>query len=460
MITRTISDEDAGKLCTRNEDHFFDRKAAQIQPSKLLKHVVAFANADGGELLVGIADDKDEQDPGKRWNGAADIEEFNGLLQALQQLRPTCKVNVSFLASPGRPGYVLHLEVEKDAFVHETPDGKVYQRVSAQSLPLSIENIIALRYAKGEHTFEDAKVATARIEDIVDGKEIQVFLNDYSPRTDPLDFVVNQHLVDVRTWEPSVAGLLLFANEPSAVVPKQCAVRIARYETREDEPERDHLKETFTVEGPLYHQIEDTVKALQKIMSATPIWTMEGLKPVEYPPESIWEIITNAVIHRDYSISDHIHVHVYDNRIEVRSPGKLPGYVTLENILDARYSRNPKIVRTLSRYKNPPNRDMGEGLNTAFQKMKDWKLRAPEIETEAGYVKVTLPHTPLASPEETVLEFLSKHDSIKNKEARDITGIRSENSMKNVFLRLQGDGHIEPVPGLKGSASRWQLKRK
>jgi ATP-dependent DNA helicase RecG len=102
---------------------------------------------------------------------------------------------------------------------------------------------------------------------------------------------------------------------------------------------------------------------------------------------------------------------------------------------------------------------MGEGLNTAFQKMKDWKLRAPEIEIESGYLKVTLPHTPLASPEETVLEFLSKHDSIKNKEARDITGIRSENSMKNVFLRLQDEGHIEPVPGLKGSASRWQLKR-
>jgi ATP-dependent DNA helicase RecG len=194
-------------------------------------------------------------------------------------------------------------------------------------------------------------------------------------------------------------------------------------------------------------------------MSATPIWTMEGLRNVEYPPESIWEIICNAVIHRDYSISDHIHVHVYDNRIEVKSPGKLPGYVTVENILDARYSRNPKVVRTLSRYKNPPNKDMGEGLNTAFQKMKEWKLRSPEISTDGSYVTVMLPHTPLASPEETVLEFLKRNPTIRNKEARDLTGIRSENSMKNVFLRLQTQGHIEPVPELKGSASRWQLKR-
>jgi ATP-dependent DNA helicase RecG len=86
-------------------------------------------------------------------------------------------------------------------------------------------------------------------------------------------------------------------------------------------------------------------------------------------------------------------------------------------------------------------------------------LRAPEISVDGNYVNVTLPHTPLASPEETVLEFLKTNDTIRNKEARDITGIRSENSMKNVFLRLQSQGQIEPVPDLKGSASRWRLKR-
>jgi hypothetical protein len=52
--------------------------------------------------------------------------------------------------------------------------------------------------------------------------------------------------------------------------------------------------------------------------------------------------------------------------------------VTIENILDVRYSRNKQIVRTLARYKAPPNKDMGEGLNTAFQKMKDWKLKLPD----------------------------------------------------------------------------------
>ncbi len=71
-------------------------------------------------------------------------------------------------------------------------------------------------------------------------------------------------------------------------------------------------------------------------MSGIRVWTPEGLKAMSYPPEAIWEIITNAIIHRDYSISDDVQILLYDNRIEVLSPGKLPGYVTLENILASR----------------------------------------------------------------------------------------------------------------------------
>jgi ATP-dependent DNA helicase RecG len=96
-------------------------------------------------------------------------------------------------------------------------------------------------------------------------------------------------------------------------------------------------------------------------MSSIQIWTVEGLRNVSYPPEAIWEIITNAVIHRDYSISDNILINVYNNRIEVISPGKLPGYVTPKNILEARFSRNPRIVRTLNRYRDPPTRTWEKG---------------------------------------------------------------------------------------------------
>ena len=172
------------------------------------------------------------------------------------------------------------------------------------------------------------------------------------------------------------------------------------------------------------------------------------------------EIIVNAIIHRDYSISDDVQVRIFDNRIEVVSPGKLPGYVSVDNILNARYARNSKIVRNLARYPNPPNKDLGEGLNTAFQKMKEWRLREPEIVEDGTYVRVTIPHIPLATPTEAILEFLKNSETITNRQAREITGIRSENLVKIEFYKLRDEKLLEMVPGLKGPAAAWRLRRK
>lgn len=89
-----------------------------------------------------------------------------------------------------------------------------------------------------------------------------------------------------------------------------------------------------------------------------------------------------------------------------------------------------KMVRTLNRYKNPPNKDLGEGLNTTFQKMKEFGLKNPYIAEEGNYLKVVLPHSPLAVPTAAIMDFLRSHEQITNRHARDITGIRSENLVK------------------------------
>lgn len=460
MQIRTIHEQDANALCTRDEGHFFDLKASAIKPAKIQKIAVAFANADGGEFVVGIADSGDEPDPTKRWAGLAIQEDFNQHIQALMEITPTLPFRFQFLACPGRPGLVLQVEVEKSSQVHSAADKTVYVRRGAQSLPLSsVDQVTSLAFSKGAKSFEDYVVSSSRMELLVDSNETQNFLADYSPKTDPVEFVVNQQLVDFKTWEPTVAGVLLFSDQPSANMPRQCAVKVARYVTREDEPERDHLKDTCTLEGALYPLIHNVVATIKDIMAGISVWTTNGLKPVEYPPETIWEILVNAVIHRDYSISDNIQVLIFDNRIEIISPGKFPAFVTKDNILDARFSRNPRIVRTLNRYKDAPNRDMGEGLNTAFQRMKDFKLQAPVIIEDGNTVRATIPHTPLASPEEAILEFLRNNSSIKNAQARDLTGIRSENAVKNVFYKLRDEKLIERVPDLEGSAAAWRLMK-
>ena len=419
---------------------------------------VAFSNADGGELILGIKDKKTGQSLDNRWEGISDIEKLNGHIQALFELNPPLTISYELLKRETADGYALRVLFEKGTQLCSTADGKTYVRQSAQSLLLKDpDRIQQLSFAKGVISFEDTLLPELFAEQVVEAPEISSFLNDYSPRTDPLEFVVNQNLLDYKTWQPRTAVALLFHPNPSAVIPRKCAIKITRYETKEDDPERDHLAAQWTIEGPSYQLIHQAVAKVTEIMSDIEVWSTDGLKKLEYPPEAIWETIVNAVIHRDYSISDDVQVLIFNNRIEILSPGKLPGYVRIENILEARYSRNAKMVRTLARYKNPPNKDLGEGLNTTFQKMKEFGLKNPEISEQGNYLKVVLPHSPLAAPTAAIMDFLKSHEKITNRQARDITGIKSENLVKVEFYKLRDEGLIERVPGLAGPKSAWHL---
>jgi ATP-dependent DNA helicase RecG len=461
METKTISAADALMLATRQEDHFFDRKAAAIKGAKLQKIAVAFANADGGEVYVGIADEKNQPDPKQRWNGVPNIEDYNQHIQALTEIQPALPMDLAFLKADGAHTYVLRVQIEKSQAVHKTSDGSVYERKGAQCLPVTDPTrITALSFAKGAVSYEDFSLDSAVAEDIVDSPRLAEFLADYSPRTDPLELSLNKNLIDRKSFKPKVAGILLFATEPASLMPKKCSVRIVRYETKEDDPEREHLGAIESVEGPLYQLIHKTVERVTAIMSSINVWTTDGPKAMSYPPETLWEIVVNAIIHRDYSMSDDVQILIFDNRIEVLSPGRLPAFITKDNILDVRYARNPRIVNMLSRYKSPPNKDIGEGLNTAYQKMKEWRLRNPDILDEGNYVRVLIPHAPLATPQEAIIEFLTKQGTITNRQARDITGIKSENAVKSEFYKLKEAGVIEMIPELKGNKAAWRLAAK
>ena len=97
------------------------------------------------------------------------------------------------------------------------------------------------------------------------------------------------------------------------------------------------------------------------------------------------------------------------------------------------------------------------GLNTAFRAMEALRLKRPKIEEKEASVLVVIAHESLGSPEELVISYVESHDEITNSQAREITGIKSENSMKNVFFRLKAKGLLEPIPERKGKASAWRM---
>jgi ATP-dependent DNA helicase RecG len=212
----------------------------------------------------------------------------------------------------------------------------------------------------------------------------------------------------------------------------------------------------ITIEGSAYSVIYESVSKTKDLVEGIMKLSPDGLQTVRYPDETLHEIITNAVLHRDYSIAADIQVRVYDNRVEIESPGRLPGHVTIQNILDTQSARNPTVVRLINKFPNPPNKDVGEGLNTAFDAMKNLRLRPPSIQETDNSVLVVIRHEPLASPEQIVMDYLKSHAEINNRTARELTGIKSENSMKNVFLRLKERGELEQLPDRKGARAAWR----
>lgn len=456
MQTATLTPKELEKLFIVAESHFVDFKAKAIAPAKLSRTIAAFANADGGELFVGI----EEPSAGgpKTWDGFTSLEAANGLVQVVNAMFPLghgCRMTM--LDCEGRPGGVLQLEVLKSRDIARSTSGEVYVRRGAQNLQVTqSEALERLRLNKGLSSFETMTV-DCNPELLANSEETIGFMLEIVPHQEPERWLRKQNLISEE--KPTVAGAILFAEEPQALLPKRCGIKIYRYRTTQDEGTREALDGLpRTVEGCAYKQVYESVAATKKIIEGVRRMTPEGLIAVEYPEETLHEIITNAVLHRDYSIPDDIHIRVYDNRVEVESPGSLPGHITPQNILEERFARNGNIVRIINKFPNPPNKDVGEGLNTAFRAMKLLHLKEPEILQRESSVLVVIRHEQLASPEERIMSFLDDHESINNGEARELCVIREDWRIRSIFARLVEAGMIEKVPGSTTSNTAYRRK--
>jgi ATP-dependent DNA helicase RecG len=442
------------RMLELEEGHFGDLKSVDIAPASLTKHLSAFANADGGEIYVGI----DEPRGAPRvWRGFHNQEAANAHIQTVQGSFPLGQgVHYTFLSSDVGPGYVLQLTVQKTAVIILASDGTPYIRSGAQSLPVRGEaELRRLRLNKGLTSFETTTLPED-VELVTNSVPIIRFMLEVIPTNEPEPWLTKQRLIV--DGKPTVAALLLFAEEPQACLPKRSAIKVYRYKTTAAQGTRQTLDfDPITIEGCLYDQISNAVAKTVEIIEGLTVLGPAGLETVSYPFETLHEIITNAVLHRDYSIADDIHVRIFDNRVEVESPGRLPAHITVDNILDERFARNGAIVRIINKFPDPPNKDVGEGLNTAFDAMRDMRLRVPTIDNGPSSVTVSIRHEPIASPEELVIQYLQSHHEINNSKGREICHIGSENVMKRVFERLMDRGMIERVPGKKGRASAYQL---
>ncbi len=451
-----VSQLGAEKLFEIEEGQFYDVKAIEVSPSKLTKALSAFANADGGDLYVGIAESAMNGNKVRSWSGFKDQEAANGHLQCFEAIFPLGQdFAYELLNCPSFSGLVLHIQVNKTREIKKASNGLPYLRRGAQNLPINTtEALRQLERAKGITTFESETVCVDKTL-VTESETIQEFIEEVVPRAEPEPWLKKQILV--RGDFPTVGGVLLFADEPQAILPKRCGIKIYRYKSKTSEGFREALAfQPITIEGAVYAQIKTAVETTTEKIEEIPKMGDESLEQIKYPPEALHEIITNAVLHRDYSIADDVHIRIFDNRVEIQSPGRLPAHVTVKNILKERFARNGAVVRILNKFPNPPNKDVGEGLNTAFAAMHRLNLREPDITEVENSVLVTIRHESLASPEEAILDYLEHNPHINNSEAREVSHVTEDHRIRTIFRQMEARGLIERLPGSVTSNTRYR----
>lgn len=452
--TLAISDHKATALLEQEEGHFLDFKAKEIAPAKLTQTISALANAEGGDIYIGVSEGAN----GFTWDGFENAEAANPFVLVFEKLFPLGDdFSYELLSCPNRPGLILHVSARRTARVMLASDGYAYLRRNAQKIRLDSEEAKRrLELDKGIYSFE-AESVDVDLQLVSDSRVMANFLSATIPDRTAHEFLSMELLV--RRDLPRVAAVLLFSDLPQAALPDRSSVKIARYRTSGAATREALVGPAETVEGPIYNLIFDAVARTTRQVEAHQVQGPHGLEQARYPHEALHEIIANAVLHRDYSIADHVHIRVFDNRIEVESPGRLAGQVTTQNILNTRAIRNGKIVRLINKFPNPPNKDMGEGLNTAADAMKNVRLQAPRFLESATSFVVVIPHEPLATAEELIIGYLDQHESITNRKARELYPVGTQHVMRTIMSRMVEQGLIERVEGTQRGGVRYRRKR-
>jgi len=395
------------RLLARDEGQFLEFKSAHERPSgvrlkrrkaagvarDIAETLSAMANADGGTLLLGVEDDKTV-------TGVDYPDDKLALFRQATQnlLRPPLKARLTELMHEGH--LVLALEVDPSPVPHQLTDGRYLLRVRDQNMPFPADQIAILKSAKASGQYERQFAHEARFEDLDPDLLARFVQHLGDPRPAEEILYRDYRLIDFQNGRPrlTLAALLLFARDPMRWHPR-CGIDFVKFEGTERRygPELNVVRRA-RIEYPLFRLIDEAFELIKEhVRERTVLHDLFFVERFEYPTFAWQETIVNAVAHRDYSLTGTpTEVWMFDDRLEVRSPGELPGPVTLERLLRrerVHFSRNPLLVRVLTDLGYM--RDLGEGIPRMFEVMERSYLRPPEFGQDGFMFQVTLRNTPV-----------------------------------------------------------------
>jgi len=412
--------------------HWFQE---DVSLSQLAATLVAFANTSGGNVLLGVSP-RSGQIQGVRNVSAILDKIFQAALLAdpplilpLPKIHQVNGLQVIWITVPAGLPHVYSME------------GRYLWRQAAQNEPLPPRQLRKLLLERGALQFE-AQIPPGISLDDLDLDQINNYVDrlrigspvEASSRVDrPVEILFQRGCLRAESGElcPTYAAILLFGRHPQRYLPAATILTARFPDTKFGDR---YIKQDIA--GTLPEQLYKTELFVRDHLRS--VVRMKGLRhreSLEYPFEAIRELLVNAVAHRDYNLQgDCIHLNIFSDRLEVSSPGGLPGPVNLNNLLEARFSRNAVIMQVLSDLGFVER--LGYGLERVVNLMVANGLQMPIFEERAGTFKVTLLAEPaigsqpgefseylaldLNPRQQRALNYLAKHKRITNSEYQQL----------------------------------------
>lgn len=404
-------------LTKEKENLYFDRKRGKISLQDLANEIASFANSNGGLIAVGITDEGKIE--GFNVYGKEKLNECQKVVTNYLKNTPTYRIeliNIKNEKDEDDNILLFHIEPELNYLIRNNKD-EVYCRQGDSSIRLNANQIRSLEYDRKERDFEAEVLLESSINDI-DSEVMEVYKRKID--TD----LPNEEILKARgflrekngKYHLTKAGMLLFGKNPSIYLPS-ARVRVLKFEGTEFQvgTEMNIIKDR-TFDKCLFKTLEQAREfinsQLREFTHLSPDGVFETVP--EYPEFAWYEGLVNAVCHRDYSNSgEYIIVKLFDDRLEISSPGRLGGFVTLETMKNKRYSRNPQIARVLNELGIV--RELNEGVKRIYSEMQRFYLKDPVYsEPDRNSVLLVLDNN-IAVRANRKQETLKKSDAIKDK---------------------------------------------
>lgn len=240
----------------------FECKRAAIQPAKLLETVVAFANTDGGFIVIGLEDPQKAKQEDRLIGISENLDNVSKFLKLLEkEIEPPIilwnKFELDIINTKKEQDKLLVINISKSNDVHSLKKGDTYVRHGRQNSKIGSTEIMRLKYEKGAVKFEDEKTGIQNLEEI-DQNLLDIYKKDtQSKEKDNWQFLKDNGLATKTNnkFELTKAGILLFAKNPSVCLKCKCGIKVSHYYGTKPifSGQPNFVRRPFTIEGPLLH---------------------------------------------------------------------------------------------------------------------------------------------------------------------------------------------------------------